>query len=299
MAPRIFVAAVLSMLAGLAALQLASLWPLINASHEAYELEALGAVNLGVEGKAVRLHGLAIDREGSVWVAEVQPPDPHIVIVDRDGVRQRSFPAAAAAGIAIDGDTLLTVRADAPIMRRFSANGDVIEELQINAPGIYVPSGVARTVTGYAVTGAGSGRMYLLDGTGNQTAVLGVDAQGMPQLVDPSYPMLDAKGRIYASDRSGRVLRWDGAEADATFRTRGRVAAVLSGPRGAAVDGRGRLWVADPDARRIWVFSEDGDLLGSWMPPGVPRPMALAISDRRIYVADAESPILQWFALPD
>lgn len=300
MGARIFVGGVFAVLLALAVIQLAVLWPSITASYEEFDLEPVGTANLTAEGKAVRLHGLTIGSSGTVWVVDVQPPDQKILVLDAEGIEQSTFPSAAAAGITADGETVLAVFPDSPVMTRYARDGDVIEEIEVHAPGIFVPSGVTPGAeAGYVVTAAGSGRAYVLDQQGDQLAVLGINAAGMSQILDASYPAVDGEGGLYVSDRKGRVLRWDGEQLDATFTTRGRVPAVLTDPRGSAVDAQGRVWIADPVARRVWIFADDTTLLGWWMPPGAPAPIDVAVHRGRIYVSDRESPLVQWFTLPD
>lgn len=65
----------------------------------------------------------------------------------------------------------------------------------------------------------------------------------------------------------------------------------LKEPRDAAVDGRGRLWVADFGNSRLRVFDAEGGYLGGWGGRGsgtygLRDPCAVAVHGNRVYVAD-------------
>jgi hypothetical protein len=125
----------------------------------------------------------------------------------------------------------------------------------------------------------------------------GVGAGALPgTLLEPRYLLVDDRGRLYANDQSGRIVRWTDGRIDAVYRTRDQLAAVLTNPQQFAIDGVGRLWVADDAALRVWVFDvETAELLGSWKPPFA-HPNALAVHNDRIYVA--EGLVIYWFELP-
>ncbi|HEU5250314.1 MAG TPA: NHL repeat-containing protein [Thermoanaerobaculia bacterium] len=71
-------------------------------------------------------------------------------------------------------------------------------------------------------------------------------------------------------------------------------------PRDAAVDGRGRVWVADFGNSRLRVFDSDGGYLGGWGGRssgtyGFRDPCAVAIRGDRVYVADTWNGRIQGF----
>lgn len=73
-------------------------------------------------------------------------------------------------------------------------------------------------------------------------------------------------------------------------------------PRGAAVDERGRLWVADFGNSRIRIFDAEGGYLGGWGgrgdgPYGLREPCAVAIHGDNVYVADTWNGRLGAFTL--
>ncbi|HEV8118380.1 MAG TPA: DUF2298 domain-containing protein, partial [Thermoanaerobaculia bacterium] len=73
-------------------------------------------------------------------------------------------------------------------------------------------------------------------------------------------------------------------------------------PRGAAVDGKGRLWVADFGNSRIRVFDPQGGFLGGWGGRGngtygLKEPCGVAIRGDTVYVADTWNGRVQSFTL--
>jgi len=70
--------------------------------------------------------------------------------------------------------------------------------------------------------------------------------------------------------------------------------AGLRGPRGAALDGDGRLWVADFGTSRLFLFDPQGGFLGGWGGEGngkrqFAHPFGVAIHGDTLYVADTEN----------
>jgi DNA-binding beta-propeller fold protein YncE len=73
-------------------------------------------------------------------------------------------------------------------------------------------------------------------------------------------------------------------------------------PRGAAVDGRGRLWVADFGNNRLRIFDRNGGYLGGWGGRGsgnfgLREPCAVAIAGEDLYIADTWNGRIQHFTL--
>lgn len=78
--------------------------------------------------------------------------------------------------------------------------------------------------------------------------------------------------------------------------------AGLREPRGAALDGRGRLWVADFGNSRLRVFDPSGGYLGGWggkgsTTYGFNNPAAVAVAGDTVYVADTWNGRVEAFSL--
>jgi DNA-binding beta-propeller fold protein YncE len=78
--------------------------------------------------------------------------------------------------------------------------------------------------------------------------------------------------------------------------------AQLNEPRGAALDAKGRVWIADFGHSRLKVFDPAGGYLGGWggkgsETHGFNNPTAIAISGDTIYVADTWNSRVEAFSL--
>ncbi len=76
----------------------------------------------------------------------------------------------------------------------------------------------------------------------------------------------------------------------------------LRQPHGAALDGEGRLWIADFGTEKLHVFDPEGGSLGGWGGHGngqrkFSHPYAVAISGDTVYVADSENSRVTAFSL--
>jgi DNA-binding beta-propeller fold protein YncE len=76
----------------------------------------------------------------------------------------------------------------------------------------------------------------------------------------------------------------------------------LREPRGAALDAKGRLWVADFGGSRLRVFDPAGGYLGGWGGKGADKygfnnPTAVAVSGDTVYVADTWNGRVESFSL--
>ena len=76
----------------------------------------------------------------------------------------------------------------------------------------------------------------------------------------------------------------------------------LRAPHGAALDGEGRLWVADFGTEKLHVFDPEGGFLGGWGGHGngqrkFSHPYGVAISGDTVYVADSENSRITAFSL--
>ncbi|MDQ5871027.1 MAG: DUF2298 domain-containing protein, partial [Acidobacteriota bacterium] len=76
----------------------------------------------------------------------------------------------------------------------------------------------------------------------------------------------------------------------------------LREPRDAAVDDRGRLWIADFGNSRLRIFQPDGGFLGGWGGRGsgtfgLKEPCAVAVSGNDVYIADTWNGRVQHFTI--
>jgi hypothetical protein len=173
---------------------------------------------------------------------------------------------AVLRGIAVHGDTLAVSLAGVDEVRLFDKQ--TMKPLGTHA--VPDPRGICYRADGTLLVLSGKGVIGL---AGNARAE--VLANG---LADPVGITVDAAGTLFISDRGTqqvRVFGADGRFVRALGREGGRphpgtwVPDALYQPAGLAVDGRGRLWVAEEDMwpKRISVWNPDGTFARDFIGP--------------------------------
>jgi hypothetical protein len=97
----------------------------------------------------------------------------------------------------------------------------------------------------------------------------------------PIQPFIPAglNMRVMKFDPSGKfITQWGKA---------GKGAGEFNNPHALALDGKGRLYVADRANNRIQIFTQDGKLITEWKQFG--RPSGFYITGDRLYAIDADS----------
>jgi peptidylamidoglycolate lyase len=128
------------------------------------------------------------------------------------------------------------------------------------------------------------GRLLLAIGTA------GVPGDGSRHFALPTDVAVEPDGGFYVSDGYGnaRVARFS---ADGRFLgefgARGAAPGQLDLPHGIALDGDGRVYVADRGNSRLQVFDAGGRFVAAWKSDALGRPFGVAIGgDGKLYVAD-------------
>jgi len=168
--------------------------------------------------------GIAFDAAGTLYVTDLAGLAPQVVVIDRTGALARTLGATDRLnfpnGLAVDAAGNLYV-AD-------SNNGRLL---------VYDPSGKLAAQVGRGV---------------------GVGNLGLPRGV-----AIDGRGRVYVVDTTGQAVFVYGVlepgaerlEYLGTFGTQGVEDGAFEYPTGGAVDGRGRVYVADTINDRVQVWS--------------------------------------------
>ena len=139
------------------------------------------------------------------------------------------------------------------------------------------------------------GKLLLTMGTPNQPSDTGYDGsnlatitRGGPPFNRPTNLAVGPNGNLYVSDGYGnaRVHQFSATgELVRSWGEPGTGPGQFNLPHGIAVDGDGRVLVADRENDRIQVFSPDGEYLEEWSE--VQRPTQIYVaSDGRIYVSE-------------
>jgi DNA-binding beta-propeller fold protein YncE len=126
----------------------------------------------------------------------------------------------------------------------------------------------------------------------------GVAGNGRTHFNAPSDVITAPNGDIFvvdghATDGNNRIVR---LSSDGTYISEfggtGYGPGELRGPHAIAMDGEGRLFVADRQNQRIVIFDQDGNYINRWTQFGMPSDIAID-AEGRIYVADSESDLEQ------
>lgn len=168
--------------------------------------------------------GVAFDPTGRLFVTDLAGPKQQVAIIDRTGALVRQFGAT--------------------------------ENLNF-------PNGISIDGAGNAyVTDSNNGRLLVYDPAGTLVAQVGRGV-GVGNLGLPRGVAIDARGRVYVIDTSGQgVFVYDVLKADqqrldylGSFGVQGIEDGAFEYPTGGAVDGRGRVYVADTINDRVQVWS--------------------------------------------
>lgn len=198
-------------------------------------------------------------------------PTGSIHIFDRDGSWQREFTPAKSMpgwqplGLTFDdaGNLYVTeLRGPGQRVLVFDRAGEVTREIGVDA-GLDFPNGIAVDQAGNVwITDSNNGRVLAFDPTG---AIVGQVARGTTagKLGLPRGLAIDGRGRVFVVDSTGSGVLVYGPLTDGErspeylgfFGGAGRANGQFAFPVGAAVDDRGRVYVADTANGRVQVWS--------------------------------------------
>jgi tripartite motif-containing protein 71 len=194
-----------------------------------------------------------------------------VFIYGADGSYKRWFdPGLAYAswqplGIGFDakGDVYVTdVGGSAQVVHEFTPEAKLVQDFGLSAQLNY-PNGVAVDQAGNVyVTDSSNGRMLVLDPTGKQVGLV-PRGTAAGDLGNPRGIAIDDRSRVYVVDSVAHQVQVYGTlAADQrapqyldSFGKEGTVDGAFEFPNGVAVDGRGRVYVADRNNDRIQVWS--------------------------------------------
>jgi DNA-binding beta-propeller fold protein YncE len=205
---------------------------------------------------------------GEVWVSD--RPSASVYVYAADGTYLRAFAPEAAAGwqplgIAFDaaGNAYVTDVGRQPHrVHVFDAEGTELRTIGADE-GLEFPNGIAVDDAGYVyVTDSNNGRLLVFDADGAVVARV-AQGSGTGQLGLPRGVAIDGLGRVYVADSSGHQVSVFGRyqpgserlEPLGVFGAMGVSDGAFSYPNAVAVDGRGRLYVADSGNDRVQLWS--------------------------------------------
>jgi len=206
---------------------------------------------------------VATDAQDRVYV--FQRKDPPVVVFDREGNYLGAWGSGEVRdphGLKIvDGIVYTTDRSDS-VVRSFTLEGKPV--LQIGERGVHSDTGCV-------------GSPWLAE-------------RAAGPFNHPTEMIAHPNGDIYVTDgyRNSRVHRFttDGRLVK-SWGTPGKAEGEFHLPHSIAIDGDGKLYVADRSNKRIQIFSPDGDFLGMWTGMGGPNDITRG-KDGNYYIAEQE-----------
>lgn len=277
-------------------------------------------------------------RSGRVPGVRTLPASPGAI-----AVFEGSFPAGGAQrlvsprGIAVTGERVYVVEPDAARVSVFALDGRLLARLPVEATGAVYPVGIAADADRLYIVDAAGGRLLAMPARGGAAQPVDAGLRGPTAVafVGGELVVGDAeRGLVRIEPRRGRVapvapearfffggiaVMRDGVlvVSDATgsrlWRAEMRTGALtafgdrVNLPRGVAVDGAGRVWVADVFGGTVVVFDASGERLGELAGEAIagpdaprliaPEGLAFAPAAGRIYVTDARQGLVYAFGV--
>ena len=260
-------------------------------------------------------HGIAIDRQGNVYVA------------DSDNHRIQKFSSSGTfitkwgsegsgdgefnhpRGIAIDGQGNVFV-ADSVNHRiqKFSSSGTFITKWGSEGSGdgeFSYPGGIAIDGQGNVfVADSMNDRIQKFSSSGTFITKWGSEGSGDGEFNYPYGIAIDGQGNVFVADSDNhRIQKFSSS---GTFITKwgseGSVDGGFNRPRGIAIDGQGNVFVADSQYDRIQKFSSSGTFITKWGSKGsgdgeFNYPYGIAIDGQgNVFVADSQYDRIQKFS---
>jgi sugar lactone lactonase YvrE len=213
---------------------------------------------------------LALDPiTGDIYVSDRQTAA--IYVYDAAGTYKRSVtapddsPSWQPLGLAFDsaGNLYVSDVGLVPqVVRVFDSSGQEIRVIGADAE-MNFPNGIAVDANGFVyVTDSNNGRLLVFAQDGSIVAKVG-RGTGEGNLGLPRGLAIDGQGRVYVVDVSGQAVFVYGQYVEGTsrldylgtFGTEGIQDGAFAYPNGIAVDGRGRLYIADSSNDRVQLWS--------------------------------------------
>jgi sugar lactone lactonase YvrE len=249
--------------------------------------------------------GVALDREGSIYVADAGrhtvsklDPDGRVLWTANPPARTAGFQQPSAVAVAPDGSALL-LDGEAGIISRFTAAGQyagiVAKDLVV-----YHPRGLAIAANGdMYVADTGGSRVPRLSANGQRLGTVGGRGNGRDGLDQPTGVATTNAGEVFVVDPAAqKVVR---------FSASGSVAAAWGFGTGPTVNGPqmalgpdDTIWISDTAGGSLQAFSVDGQPKGRYAPAeGLNQPSGLAVGDGYVVVAEPGARRVEKLTTPD
>lgn len=264
------------------------------------EREVLARLNEAGQTRMGEPVAVAVNFEGRAFVADVSPARLVGLRIDKAVAQEFQSPPEAGfypSDVAVHGFFIYAIDVTNRALIRFDDRGafrDVLvnfEELSFNRR--VSPFGLAVDEIGrIAVTDIENHQVLLINNYLQLDLAFGNYGSYEGQLDTPRGVSFSPREELLVADTGNARIQYfsDTGAFLRAFPREGEAAGLVS-PRRAVESGKGRVYVADPGARAVFVFTPSGTLVGSFVPVGGERfePTDVAVSKGRILVTDAAS----------
>ncbi len=255
------------------------------------------------ERQLVRPFGVAVAADGTLFVAD--PDLPGVLRVDAEGgvepvaCRARGWGAPMAVTIGPGGELWVADGGAAEIVvvppdgRCRAIGGGILER----------PTGLAFSAGRLVVADPPRHQLVVLSPAGELLARWGTEGEGDDQLHFPTAVTAADGGVLVVDALNFRIVRVSPeGRAVPAFGVPGDSGGAFARPKGVAVDGEGRVYVADAQRDLVLVFDARGTFeyaagASGSAPGSFQHPAGLAVVRDRLYVADSHNARIQVFQI--
>jgi DNA-binding beta-propeller fold protein YncE len=268
-------------------------------------------------GRYKEPRGMAIDRDGAVYVADFR--NYRIQKLDKDGSFIRAWGEKGSGpgqfrdpcDVAISDEGLVYV-ADTfnNRVQVFDADGNFARQFK---GGFFAPRGIAVDSKGHVWIADTGNNMVKVFSAGGEP-ILEIGRKGRESEKDESGAFRrpigvasNGAGKMYVADSGNRRVQV--FDEDGTYLSEFAVDGWEKGPINepyVAVDGRGDVYVTDPPGQRVLRYSSEGTLLGKLEPmekskPLMHYPVGIAVEPRGdgVYIVDCRNHMVRKFSKSD
>jgi len=265
-------------------------------------------------------HGVAVDRQGNVYVTDRNNSRVQKFAADGTFVtswgRYGSEPGQFAypLGVATDADGYVyVVDASNNRVQKFTSEGAFVTAWggKGSADGQFGgPNGIAVDGSGYVYVtetggdGVQNDRVQKFTADGTFVTKWGRSGSANGQFTQATGIAVSSDGHVYVGDVATHRIQRFSTEGvfESAWGTNGSGAGQFRQPHGLAVGRDGRVFVADKNNLRVQVFTPDGAVLGQWSmdsseQPVSNYPLAVAVDESdKVYVTDMFNSFVRVFA---